>query len=456
MRRVPVVVACVCSAALCWESIPIARADSIDPKQVFLVVNRAVPASQRVAEHYCQRRGVPPENVVALDLPESEDISRSDYDQHLAEPLRLALAERREQVKVLLPVWGVPLRVGPPTPTPAEQAELAALAEKTAAAQAHLEELVRKLKALEESPPAEDEEQVQSLSKERDQAEADLKDLERRRRHLSYEESQAAVDSELALLWWGAYELRRWQSNPLYFQVPDEVRRTAPATLMVSRLDGPTPELAMRIVDDALAAEETGLAGRVYVDARGIGFDAAQDGGFGYGGYDQSLRDMARLLDAGGLTVTLDDQGELFPSAACPDAALYCGWYSLARYVDSCRFVQGAVAYHIASSEAVSLRNPASTYWCKNLLEQGACATLGPVAEPYTIGFPKPAEFFGLLATGESPLVECYARTSMLSSWMTVLVGDPLYNPFAKAPRLTPDQVRPSPNVATPPGPTRE
>jgi hypothetical protein len=33
----------------------------------------------------------------------------------------------------------------------------------------------------------------------------------------------------------------------------------------------------------------------------------------------------------------------------------------------------------------------------------------------------------------------------MLASWMTVLVGDPLYNPFAKNPRLEPEQVKPSP-----------
>jgi hypothetical protein len=83
--------------------------------------------------------------------------------------------------------------------------------------------------------------------------------------------------------------------------------------------------------------------------------------------------------------------------------------------------------------------------WCKNLLEHGAAATLGPVAEPYTIGFPKPAEFFGTLVTGEYTLVECYWRTERFASWMTVLVGDPLYNPYAKSPKLKIGQVKPSP-----------
>jgi hypothetical protein len=72
------------------------------------------------------------------------------------------------------------------------------------------------------------------------------------------------------------------------------------------------------------------------------------------------------------------------------------------------------------------------------------------VAEPYTLGFPKPAEFFGFLVTGKYTLVECYSRTVVFNSWMTVLVGDPLYNPFARRPRLRPEQVRPSPRTEKP------
>jgi uncharacterized protein (TIGR03790 family) len=215
---------------------------------------------------------------------------------------------------------------------------------------------------------------------------------------------------------------------------------------MVARLDGPSVALVKRLVDTAVAVEKKGLRGKVYVDARGITFNPAADTGHGYGGYDESLREMARLLRREAkLPVTLDDKPELFKVGSCPDCALYCGWYSLAKYVDCCKFVPGAVAYHIASSEAVSLRDPKCTLWCKCLLEKGVVATLGPVAEPYTIGFPKPAEFFGLLVTGKYTLVECYYKTLLLNSWMTVLVGDPLYNPFGKTPKLAIEKVKPSP-----------
>jgi len=78
-------------------------------------------------------------------------------------------------------------------------------------------------------------------------------------------------------------------------------------------------------------------------------------------------------------------------------------------------------------------------------LSDGVCATLGAVAEPYTIGFPKPAEFFGFLLTGECTLVETYSRTVILTSWMTTLIGDPLYNPYAKNKLLKIDDVQVSP-----------
>ncbi len=40
--------------------------------------------------------------------------------------------------------------------------------------------------------------------------------------------------------------------------------------LLVSRLDGPTPEIASGLVDKAMAAESNGFWGRAYFDARGL------------------------------------------------------------------------------------------------------------------------------------------------------------------------------------------
>jgi uncharacterized protein (TIGR03790 family) len=425
-------------------------AGALGPADVFVVVNKNVPESREVADHYCLKRGVPAENVVALDLPAGEDISRRDYDTRLVAPLRAALQGRRDRVKVLLTVYGVPLRVGPREPDAAEQAALAALRPESDDLQHRLRTADDELACLEheraEAPGLIPEQAVADRRRAVDADRERLKGLEARRRHLSWAESQAAVDSELSLLWWDGYELRRFLPNPLNFQAPERLRRDNPPVVMTARLDGPSVALVKRLIDDAVEVERKGLDGKVYVDARKIRYDPKQDTGHGYGGYDESLREMARLLhEEAKLQVTLDDEPALFAPGSCPDCALYCGWYSLANYVDCCRFVPGAVAYHIASAEAVSLRDPNSRYWCKCLLEHGACATLGPVAEPYTVGFPKPAEFFGLLVTGRYTLVECYHRTQLLTSWMTVLVGDPLYNPYGRAPRLAEERVKPSP-----------
>jgi uncharacterized protein (TIGR03790 family) len=114
-------------------------------------------------------------------------------------------------------------------------------------------------------------------------------------------------------------------------------------------------------------------------------------------------------------------------------AALYCGWYSLASYVDAFQWQPGAVGYHIASSECVTLKREKSRVWCKMMLEKGVAATLGPVSEPYVESFPLPEIFFGLLSEGTLTLAECYAASNPFLSWKMVLIGDPLYRPFMHA-----------------------
>ena len=422
---------------------------ALGPQDVYLVVNKNVPESQAIADHYCMKRGVPADHVLAFDLPPGEDISRADYDAKLAGPLRERLRDRRDNVKVLLTIYGVPLRVGGQQPSAEEQTKLGTVRNELEPLEQQRKELDEVIKVLEtkvkDAPQESDQKELTAKRAERTELGKQIRQLERRVRSLSHQESHAAVDSELALLWHEGYALDRFHPNHLYFRVTDEQRAGKAPMLMTCRLDGPSADLVKRLVDQAIETEAKGLEGKVYVDARGIGYSPAE-GGHGYGGYDESMREMAKLLERDAkLNVTLDDKPELFSPASCPDCALYCGWYSHANFVDCCRFVPGAVAWHLASSEAVTLRDGNSKVWCPNLLQKGVAATVGPVAEPYTIGFPKPAEFFGTLATGQFTLVETYWRTEMFASWMTVLVGDPLYNPYGKSPKLMLEQVLPSP-----------
>ncbi|HEX3152694.1 MAG TPA: TIGR03790 family protein [Gemmataceae bacterium] len=423
---------------------------ALEPNEVIVLVNKNVPESRTLADHYLKARGIPADNVIALDLPKDEDIARKDYDEKLVGPLRKALEERKDKAKCLLAMYGVPLRVGGDAPSEEERAELKKLEPQFKDGDEAIKKAQGEVNALD--PAKGDLFKMTTILKKQRQGDLDRlrrqqERLNRRMRFLRHDESQAAVDSELMLLWWDKYELRRWQMNLNHFQVKDEAKKGKPPVWLTARLDGPSPAVVKRMIDDALAAEKTGLKGKVYVDARGIRFDPkGSDTGHGYGGYDESMREMAALLRGPGkMDVVLDDKEAVFPPNSCPECALYCGWYSHANFVDSCQFVPGAVAWHLASSEAVSLRRPDVKFWCKNQLEKGACATLGPVAEPYTVGFPKPAEFFGLLATGKYTLAECYGKTVLFASWMGTLVGDPLYNPFKSDPRLKEEHVKPSP-----------
>lgn len=273
-------------------------------------------------------------------------------------------------------------------------------------------------------------------------------------RGLRAQDTSAALDSELPLVLKDAYDLYRWQPNPARRRTTTDAG--GPAPLMVARLDGPSDTIVRRMIDDALAAEQRGLAGTFYIDARGM--HSADT----FGQYDEDLRKLAALvrnktLDTAArhqgqadLTVVRDDEPELFRPGSCPDAALYCGWYSLAEYVDAFDFVPGAVAFHIASYEAKSLRDASRHYWCRELLRDGAAATLGPVDEPFLQTFPLPSQFFGLLLTGEYTLAECFQQTNPYLSWQMYLIGDPLYRPFAKNPKLKVEDVF-APAAATQP-----
>ncbi len=261
-----------------------------------------------------------------------------------------------------------------------------------------------------------------------------LRWVEEQRAIVQKNETAASFDSELSLVLWPDYERLRWQTNFLNARVTvDSVQKSEPV-LMVSRIDGPTLIVAKGLIDNAMKVEEGGLRGKAYFDARGL-----TEGPSGVAGPDpnamfdqQILRTGELLREETSLEVTVDNQPELFQPGSCPDAALYCGWYSLADYVDAFDWVPGAVAYHVASAEATTLKKPDSNVWCKRLLESGVCATLGPVAEPYLQAFPPPGDFFPTLASGEFTLVETYYRTKPYNSWMMMLIGDPLYRPFSK------------------------
>lgn len=153
--------------------------------------------------------------------------------------------------------------------------------------------------------------------------------------------------------------------------------------------------------------------------------------------FDARLRKLAAIVkEKSSIPVLLDDKPEVLPPNSVDDVALYCGWYSLRAYVPAMKFNRGAVGYHVASFELVSLRNPGEPGWVAGLLRSGVVATVGPVAEPFLHSFPNPDDFFPLLMTGKLTLAETYWTTTPLTSWMLTCIGDPLYRPYATNPAM--------------------
>ena len=234
--------------------------------------------------------------------------------------------------------------------------------------------------------------------------------------------SDASVDSELAMIWWGNYKLPGPWRNALHWQTAKSlVGKRVPRTIMTARIDGPTHIDAMRIINDSLAAEKKPPLGKFYIDAGGL-----------HSQYDVHLMNLHRFITTKtDIVSVLDREKTLFQPGQCPNAAMYVGWYSLRQYIPAFKWVPGAVGWHIASFEAMALRTPTSNQWCPKMIQNGVTATIGAVNEPTLQAFPLPEEFFPLLLTGKYTLAECYWRTNPYTSWRMTLIGDPLYTPFA-------------------------
>jgi len=267
---------------------------AVEPRDVVLIVNKNLEVSREVAETYVTLRNVPRNNVIELDLPLADDISRDDYNRLMVAPLRAILTERKLKPKVLLTIYGVPLRVGPQTPSAKDRDEMTKIKTELDAAQVQNTKLLESIKVLERDKERDPQSPLAEVIPRRQAEQLATKQkigiLEERQRQLSQAESEASVDSELMLLWWNNYPLGRWVINPLYWQFSDRTRTgPASAVLMTCRLDGPSPAIAKRLVQDAVQVEKNGgLRGKVYIDARGIPFDRSKDvAGTGYGGYDE-------------------------------------------------------------------------------------------------------------------------------------------------------------------------
>jgi len=354
---------------------------------VAVVYNKQMAESKAVADHYAKARAVPASQVIGLDLPTTETMTRKDFIEQLEQPLHKAFLDGKMFVAG---------DRGPGRP-PLSQASIRYLA------------LCFGVPLKVENDP-------------------DLKEPGMEKMPDGMRRSGCAVDAQLALLpWAGKAPWLGIVPNPGYGVTNDMFLHPTNGFLLVSRLDGPTAAIAKGLVDKAIEAETNGLWGRAYFDARGI-----TNGPYAQG--DSWISRSAFLAQAAGLETVLDEQEAVFGlDYPMSHIAFYAGWYSQDVWgpfiLPKVEFMPGAFGYHLHSFSAQSLRDP-STRWVAPLLAKGVTITMGCVDEPFLAGTPDVHAFLGRLIAFRTSFGEAAYACQEFLSWQTTVVGDPLYTPF--------------------------
>lgn len=101
-------------------------AEALKPEEILVLTRRADPQGQTLARHYCDRRAVPRENILPLDVATGDEILWSAYQSKVVEPIRQALTRKKQvqTVRCLLLAGNWPLRVDSDPPTASEKREI--------------------------------------------------------------------------------------------------------------------------------------------------------------------------------------------------------------------------------------------------------------------------------------------------------------------------------------------
>lgn len=371
-----------------------------DGSSVIVVYNSKMPESKSVADHYAERRKVPAEQVIGLPLSDKEAISRSDFH----ETLELPLLKKIESLK-LLTFKDTQLTNSSGEPYKAQIVDQAKI--RYAALCYGVPLKVTQDNSIKDPKP-------------------DPRPETRR--------NEAAVDAELALL--PSYYAKLDKNGPLgnRFYGATNVTWLSPTNglLLVTRLDGPSPEIAKGLVDKAIFAEKNGWWGRAYFDLRSI-----TNADYKLG--DDMLKGAERHATRFGFESTVDPMPAVFSAGTpMPQIGLYAGWYELnvtgALAQPEVEFLPGAFAYHLHSFSAQTLRSTTER-WAGPLLAKGATCTLGATEEPYLQGTPDIAVFVGHFLFGSASFGEAAYVCQQFLSWQTTAIGDPLYRPFVRKPQ---------------------
>ena len=378
-----------------------ARGEQSLPAMTVVVYNKTAPDAAELAKFYAQKRGIAPDHVVGLTCSLAEEISRDEYDATIANRLREIFKakgwwETRENEEHHETVTGTSIRF-----------------------LALIRGMPLKIHLVMEPHPG-----------------------DQRGGGPINDRNESSVDSELATIGYFTPQISGAITNPYFKSFKSIDQLEEPALLLVCRLDAPTAATVKQMIDDSLAAEKNGLWGRAYVDS-------AHGPSAGYEIGDKWLSDIPLELHKVGIPVVFHSPVPgVFPEGyPMTDCAVYYGWYApniagpFTR--PDFRFVPGAIAMHIHSFSAGTLRDR-NANWVGPLVSRGAAASVGNVYEPYLQLTTHPDILNDRLLHGFTFAESAYAATEALS-WMGVMVGDPLYRPYLNWIQIAGSPVKASP-----------
>lgn len=357
---------------------------------VLVVANDRHPDSARIAEYYARVRDVPGEQVLHIRVDPADEVERGVFEQQIQGPVVEWLGKRaaHDRILYIVLVKGVPLRI---------------------------------------------------------------------RGTAGRSGTTASVDSELTLL----YRRLTGAGVPVIGAVPnpyylgdrpvaqaERFGHAAHDMFLVTRLDGFTADDVLALIARAAAPS---TEGRVLLDQK-----AALDETGGNGWLKQAADWMA--ANGFGERVELETTSRVLRDR--PGVLAYYSWGSNDPSITERRlglgFVPGALAGLFVSTDARTFNEPDAGWttgsWTNrakffasspqsltgDLVREGVTGAAGHVAEPYLDATIRPQILFPAYFSGMN-LAESFYLAMPSLGWQTVIVGDPLCAPFARAALQGPD-----------------
>jgi uncharacterized protein (TIGR03790 family) len=235
----------------------------------------------------------------------------------------------------------------------------------------------------------------------------------------------ASVDGDLALIRIGEYDIDGVVDNTNYYFNKDAEISLEHKVVLVTRLDGPTKDIAKGLVEKAIIAETLGAEGQSFLDTRGITADN------GYGQRDKIMKKVGDVWTANEIPYYHDDEGKVV-DLSTRQILHYYGWYAgTQKPKGDVKFRTGGVDIHLHSFSGATVRTTKKN-WVGKLLSWNATCAYGTCYEPYTVGFPYEQIFWDRLCKGYT-FAEAGQMANQLLSWQAVFCGDPLYRPYPRA-----------------------